>query len=37
MESKDSLLCLQDPETGPYPEPSEYSPHPYSLFPYKLF
>jgi hypothetical protein len=26
MEPKGSLLCLQDPAPGPYPEPDESSP-----------
>jgi hypothetical protein len=28
MESKGSLLCLQEPTTSPYPEPYESNPHP---------
>jgi hypothetical protein len=32
MESKDSLPCLQDPKSGPYPEPDESSLHPYTWF-----
>jgi hypothetical protein len=32
MEPEGSLLCLQEPATGPYPEPDKSSPHlpPYS-------
>jgi len=28
MEPNGSLLCSQDPTTGPYPEPDASSPHP---------
>jgi hypothetical protein len=28
MELKGSLLCLQQPAIGPYPEPDESTPHP---------
>jgi hypothetical protein len=27
MEPEGSLLCSQDPSTGPYPEPQQTSPH----------
>jgi hypothetical protein len=27
METEGSLLCLQEPATGPYPEPDAPSPH----------
>jgi len=33
MESEDSLSFSQDPDTGPYPEPDETSPHLPILFP----
>jgi len=33
MELEDSLLCLQEPTTGPYPEPDELSPQIFTLFP----
>jgi hypothetical protein len=33
MEPEDSLLCSQDPATGPYPEPGESSPYLSTLFP----
>jgi hypothetical protein len=29
MEPEDSLSCLEPPAAGPYPEPSESSPHPH--------
>jgi hypothetical protein len=32
MEPKGSLLCLQGPITGPYPEPDESTPHLHTLF-----
>jgi hypothetical protein len=32
MEIEVSLLCLQEPTTGPCPEPDESSPHPYTLY-----
>jgi hypothetical protein len=33
MEPESSLPCSQEPDTGPYPEPDEYNPHPQALFP----
>jgi hypothetical protein len=33
MESEDSLLCLQEPTTGTYPEPEAYTPHLPTQFP----
>jgi len=33
MEPKDSLLCSQEPATGPYPEQDGLSKHPHALFP----
>jgi hypothetical protein len=27
MESESSLLCSQEPFTGPYPQPGQYSPY----------
>jgi hypothetical protein len=33
MEPEGLLLCLQDPATGPYPEPDESSTHLLTLFP----
>jgi hypothetical protein len=32
MEPEVSLLCLQDPSTGPYPKPDESSEHHPILF-----
>jgi hypothetical protein len=32
MEPKFSLLCSQEPATGPYPEPDESNPHLPTLF-----
>jgi len=32
MEPQDSLLCSQEPASGPYPEPDESSSHPLNLF-----
>jgi hypothetical protein len=32
METEGSLLCPQEPATGPYPEPAESSPLPPILF-----
>jgi hypothetical protein len=44
MEPEDSLLCLQQPATGPFPEPDApfpepdaSSPHLSTLFPYEPF
>jgi hypothetical protein len=38
MESKGSVLCPQEPSTGPYPEPDESYPHPRipSVFPCQI-
>jgi hypothetical protein len=33
MEPEGSLLCSQEPNTSPYPEPDESIPHPPTLFP----
>jgi hypothetical protein len=33
MEPECSLLCSQEPATGPCPKPAESSPHPHTLFP----
>jgi hypothetical protein len=32
METEGSLLYLQEPANGPYPEPDASSPHPHTLF-----
>jgi hypothetical protein len=32
MEPEDSLLCLQEPATGPYPVPDESTLHPHIIF-----
>jgi hypothetical protein len=37
MEPKISLLCSQQPATGPYPEPGESNPFPQNLSPYDPF
>jgi len=34
MESEGSLPCLQEPATGPFPEPDELNPHFPTLFPW---
>jgi hypothetical protein len=31
MEIEGSVLCLQQPDSGPHPKPNEYSPHPHAL------
>jgi hypothetical protein len=36
MEPEDSLLCSQEPATGPYPEPDASSPQLVTLFPEDL-
>jgi len=33
MEPEGSLLCSQQPATGPYPKPDAFSPHLPTLFP----
>jgi hypothetical protein len=33
MESEGSILCLQEPDTGSYPEPDESCPQLPTLFP----
>jgi hypothetical protein len=33
IESEGSLLCSQEPTTGPFPERNESNPHPPTLFP----
>jgi hypothetical protein len=33
MELENSLLCSQEPSTGPYPKPYESIPHLPTLFP----
>jgi hypothetical protein len=37
MELEGSLLCSQDPATGPYPEPDKSSPQLSILFLYNSF
>jgi len=37
METKSSLPCLQEPVTGPSPEPDVSTPHIPTLFPRDLF
>jgi hypothetical protein len=32
MEPEVSLMCSQDPATGPCPEPFEFSPHAHTIF-----
>jgi hypothetical protein len=32
MEHEGLSPCSQEPATGPYPEPAESNPHPYTLF-----
>jgi hypothetical protein len=36
-EPEDSLPCLQDPATGPYPEPEYSNPHSLAQFPQDKF
>jgi hypothetical protein len=36
-EPEGSLSCVQEPATGPYPEPYESSPYPLTLFLYIAF
>jgi hypothetical protein len=37
MEPKGSLLCSQEPATGPYPKPDASNPHFPTLFSYDPF
>jgi hypothetical protein len=37
MEPEGSLPCLQEPSTGPYPEPEQSKPNHPILFPYVPF
>jgi hypothetical protein len=37
MKPESSWPCTQDPATGPYPEPANYSPHTHILFAYDRF
>jgi hypothetical protein len=37
MKPEGSLACSKGPGTGPYPEPDESTPHPFTLFPYDSF
>jgi len=35
MKLKGAVICSQEPTTGPYHEPHESGPHPYTLFLFK--